>query len=89
MFQRMKDRYAKYFERMAQQNIRYVPVVLSCYGRLNPEAADTLDRVAGASGATTEGPGTTRALRRRAAAALEVAVVTRAVAIVRACLPKL
>ena len=88
MFQRKKDRYAEYLEEMAQQNLRYVPVVLSCYGRLHPEAADTLDRVALQAG-RRQGVWNYGSLRRRAAAALGVAVVSRAVAMARACLPRL
>ena len=32
--QRKNKKYARYFGEMTQQNLRYKPVVMSCYGRL-------------------------------------------------------
>ena len=88
MWDRKRARYEEYFEEMAANNLRYVPVVLSCYGRLHPEAAVTLERVALQAG-RRQGVSNYKALLRRATAAIGVAVVTRAVAMARACLPRL
>ena len=76
------------FEEMAANNVRYIPVVLSCYGRLHPEAADTLERIALQAGRRL-GISNHKALLRRAKAAVGVTVVIRAVAMARACLPRL
>ena len=73
---------------MALQNLRYVPVVMSCYGRLHHEAETVLERIALQAG-RRQGVSSYRALLRRTRASLGVAVVTRAVAMARACLPKL
>ena len=62
--------------------------VLSCYGRLHPEATTTLERIALQAG-RRQGVCNYKALLRRTRAAVGVAVVTRAVAMARACLPKL
>ena len=88
MWDRKRARYEEYFEEMAANNLRYVPVVLSCYGRLHPEAADTLERIALQAGRRL-GISNHKALLRRATAAVGVTVVTRAVAMARACLPRL
>ena len=73
---------------MAQLNLRYKPVVMSCYGRLHPEAAVTLERIALQAG-RKQGVTNHGSLLRRTRAALGVALVTRAVAMARACLPRL
>ena len=86
---RMKlDRYAEHLDELRAAGIRYVPFVMSSWGRLHPEAANTLERLA-MQAARRQGVADHRPLRRRAAAALGVAVQTRAVAMTRACLPKL
>ena len=46
MWQNKRQRYGDHFEEMAANNVRYVPVVMSCYGRFHPEAAVTLERLA-------------------------------------------
>ena len=68
--------------------MRYMPMVLSCYGRLHHEAVVNLERIALQAG-RRQGVSNYRPLLRRTKAALGVAVVTRAVAMARACLPKL
>ena len=73
---------------MAGNNVRYVPMVMSCYGRLHPETDVTLERIALQAG-RRQGASNWNALLRRTRAAVGVAVVTRAVAMARACLPKL
>ena len=88
MNQKKLDKYAPFFEELAARGVRYVPFVLSCYGRLHPEATTTLERLA-LQAARRQGVSNHRALLRRAAAALGVAVQIRAVAMARACLPKL
>ena len=88
MWRKKRERYSEHFEEMAERNLRYVPLVLSCYGRLHPEAQVTMERLA-VQAARKQGGSNHRALLRRAAAAVGVAVVSRAVAMTRACLPKL
>ena len=46
MWQGKNDKYAEYFNEMAQHNLRHKPVVMSCYGGLHPEAAVTPERIA-------------------------------------------
>ena len=88
MHRKKLETYGEYFEELAAQGVRYVPFVLSCYGRLHPEATTTLERLA-LQAARRQGVGNHRALLRRTSAALGVAVQRRAVAMARACLPKL
>ena len=64
------------------------PPRVFCYGRLCPEAATTLERLA-QQAARKQGVSNHRAILRRASTALNVAVQRRAVAMARACLPKL
>ena len=78
----------EYFDEMAANNVRYLPVGISCYGRLHPEAAVTLELLALQAG-RRQGVSNYKALLRRTQAAVGVAGVTRAVAMARACLPKL
>ena len=87
MWRKKREKYSGHFEGMAANNVRYMPVVLSCYGRLHPEA-DTLERIALQAGRKL-GISNHKTLLRRARAAVGVKVVTRAVAMARACLPKL
>ena len=61
---------------------------MSCYGRLHPESANVLERIAGQA-ARRLGVRDQRPLLRRARAALGVALCCRAAAMARACLPKL
>ena len=88
MHRKKLDRYAEHLDERRAAGIRYVPFVMSSHGRLHPEAANTLERLA-TQAARRQGVGDHRPLRRRAAAALDVAVQTRVVAMARACLPKL
>ena len=84
----LDERHSGHFEEMTAQGIRYVPLVLSCYGRWHPEAATTLERIALQAG-RRQGVANHRALLRRASAAIGVVVQMRAVAMARACLPTL
>ena len=77
-----------YTRQLAGLGIRYVHLVISCYLRLHPEAATTMERLA-LQAARRQGVSNHRALLRRASAALAVAIQRRAVAMARACLPKL
>ena len=88
MWRKKREKYEEYFEEMAANNVRYYPVVISCYGRLHPEAVTAMERIALQAG-RRQGVANYKALLRRAQTALGVAVVTRAVAMARACLPKL
>ena len=88
MWQRKRERYEEHFAEMAANNVRYVPMVLSCCGRLHPETDVTLERIALQAG-RRQGASNWNALLRRTRAAVGVAVVTRAVAMARACLPRL
>ena len=86
MWLNKKEKYRPYFGELAGQGVVYIPIVLSCYGRLHPEAAVVLDRLALQAG-RRQGVSNHLAMLRRAKAALGVAVVTRQVAMARACLP--
>ena len=88
MHKKKLETYQEYFEELAAQEVRYVPFIVSCYGRLHPEAATTLERLA-LQAARRQGVSNHRAILRRASTALNVAVQRRAVAMARACLPKL
>ena len=88
MHKRKRERYQDYFEELAANTVRHMPVVMSCYGRLHPDATTALERIALQAG-RRQGVTNYRALLRRTRAAVGVAVVTRAVAMARACLPKL
>ena len=88
MWQRKTERYAEHFEELALQGIRYVPMIVSCYGRLHREAENTMERIALQAG-RRQGVSNYRPLLRRTQAALGATVVSRAVAMARACLPKL
>ena len=88
MHKKKLETYQEYFEELAAQEVRYVPFIVSCYGRLHPEAATTLERLA-LQAARRQGVSNHRAILRRASTALNVAVQRRAVAMTRACLPKL
>ena len=88
MWRTKRERNVQDLDEMAANNVRYVLLVLSCYGGLHPEAADTLERIALQAGRRL-GISNHKALLRRAKAAVGVTVVTRAVAMARACLPRL
>ena len=45
MFQTKLDKYRPYFEALSAQDIRYIPLVFSCYGRVHPQAEATLDTI--------------------------------------------
>ena len=88
MWQKKRDRYQEHLDEMRQRGIVYVPMVVSCYGRLHPETAVVMERLA-LQAARRLGVADHRPLLRRSRAALGVAVCRRAVAMARACLPKL
>ena len=88
MFQKKKGTYQEHFAEMALHGVRYIPVVLSCYGRLHPKAERTLEQLAQHAG-RRQGVTNYKALLQRTKTAVGVAVVTRAVAMARACFPKL
>ena len=73
---------------MIANSVRYMLVVLLCYGGLFPEVITNLERIILQAG-RRQGVSNYKALLRRTRAAVGVAVVTRAVAMARACLPKL
>ena len=73
---------------MARRGLHYVPVVISRDGRVHPDSAVVLERLANQAGRRL-GVSDSRPLLRRAERALAVAVWRRAAAMVRACLPGL
>ena len=82
------DTYREHFAELAGQGIWYIPMVLSCYGRWHTDAAVTMERLA-LQAARRQGVRNDKPLLRRARAAVGAALVTRAVAMARACLPRL
>ena len=88
MWQKKRNTYAPYFDEMRAARVTYVPMVLSCYGRWHPESAVTLERVC-RQAARRLGIADHRPLLSRAHAAAGVAIWRRAVAMARACLPRL
>ena len=88
MWSRKRGHYSDHLDSMDQLGLRYVPLVLSCYGRVHPDSAVALDRIA-ASAARRLGVRDHAPILRRARCALGVAVWRRAAAMARACLPKL
>ena len=87
MWARKTRHYADHFEAMEQQNLRYMPMVISCYGRVHPESAVVLEHVA-KQAARRLGWRDERLLLRRARASIGVAIWCRAANMARACLPK-
>ena len=87
MFQRKVRYYHPHFEELAAQDIRYIPLVFSSYGRLHPVAAATLESIARRA-ARRRGLGDHKLLLRRALGRIGVAIWRRAVAMVRSCLPQ-
>ena len=85
---RKRNIYAPYFDEMRAAHDTYLPMVLSCYGRWHPESAVTLERVC-RQAARRLGIADHRPLLSRAHAAAGVAIWRRAVAMARACLPRL
>ena len=65
MFQTKLDKYRPYFEALSAQDIRYMPLVFSCYGRVHPQAEATLDTIARVA-ARRRGLGDHHLLLRRA-----------------------
>ena len=86
MMRRKLGTYSDHFHELSARGVRYVPFALSCYGRLHPEAAVTVSQLAAAA-ARRQGSVSARTLEKRARCWISVAVVRRAVAMVRACLP--
>ena len=88
MWVKKRGTYASHFDEMRAIGVTYVPMVLSCYGRWQPESAVTLERVC-MQAARHLGIADHRPILRRAHAAAGVAVWRRAAAMARACLPRL
>ena len=88
MWRKKRGRYADHHDEMRRHGIVYVPVVVSCYGRMHPDTEVVIDRIA-MQAARRFGVADHRPLLRRAKAALGVAIWRRAVAMTRACLPRI
>ena len=88
MFQRKLDKYRPHFASLSAQEVRYMPLTFSCYGRLHPQTETALDTIARVA-ARRRGLGDHRLLLRRAKARIGVAIWRRAAAMVRSCLPQL
>ena len=73
---------------MERVGLRYYPIVFSCYGRVHVSAVTSLELIA-KQAAKRMGISDYHPILRRAHAAFGVAIWRRAVAMVRACLPKL
>ena len=88
MVRRKLGTYAAHWAELTRRGVRYIPFALSCFGRLHPEASVTIRRLAAAA-ARRQGAVSAQVLDRRARCWISVAIVRRAVAMVRACLPPL
>ena len=88
MFQTKLDFYRPHFAELSAQDIRYMPLVFSSYGRMHPQAQANLETVA-RTAARKRGFGDHRLLLRRATGRIGVAIWRRAAAMVRSCLPQL
>jgi len=88
MFAKKLDFYRPHFAALSAQDIRYVPLVFSSFGRLHPQAQSTLETVA-RTAARKRGLGDHRLLLRRATGRIGVAIWRRAAAMVKSCLPQL
>ena len=88
MYQRKLDDYADHLPQLESQQIRYIPMTFSCYGRVHPEAVRIIELIA-KQAARKRGLGDHRLLLRRSLAAIGVQLWRRAAAMVRVCLPKL
>ena len=87
MYRTKLDKYRPHFAALSAQEVRYMPLTFSCYGRLHPQtevALDTIARVA----ARRRGFGDHQLLLRRAKGRIAVAIWRRAAAMVRSCLPQ-
>ena len=87
MFERKMDTYSDHLGALGARNIRYKPIVYSCYGRPHPESLDTLERIA-QQAARRHGLADHRALLTRSLLAISIQIWTRAAAMVHACLPE-
>jgi len=88
MWVRKRDHYREHLETMESAGLRYLPIVVSCYGRVHPDSAATVERIA-QQAARRVGVADCRPLLRRTWAAIGVAVWRRAASMARACLPRL
>jgi len=88
MWSRKRGHYSEHLEDMASRGLRYVPLVFSCYGRAHADSAAALELVA-RQAARRLGVANHEPLLRRARAGIGVAIMRRAAAMARACLPKL
>ena len=79
---------AAHFAALSAQDIRYVPLVFSSYGRMHPQAQAILETVA-RTAARKRGFGDHRLLLRRATGRIGVAIWRKAAAMVKSCLPQL
>ena len=83
MWERKRAHYADHLEDMSRRGLQYVPIVVSCYGRLHPDSAAAVERIA-IRAARRVGVSDHRPILRRASAALGVAIWRRAAAMARA-----
>ena len=87
MWEQKTRHYGEHLNAMTASGLKYVPIVLSCYGRVHPESEVILDRIAH-SAARRAGVADHRLILRRAKSGLAVVICRRAVAMAWACLPK-
>ena len=87
MHRKKLQTYEPYLEELERQNIRYVPLAFSSYGRVHPEAAATFATIA-QQAARRKGLASHNGLLRRAMASVGVQLWKRAAAMVTACLPR-
>ena len=88
MYIRKMDTYAVHLESMASRNLRYKPLVLSCFGRPHPESHNTPELIA-MQAARRHGTADHRAILRRAMTNITTEIWKRAASMVHSCMPNL
>ena len=82
------DDYRAHFAELGHAGILYLPLIISCYGRLHPETGKIIDYLA-AEAAKRVGTVGAQQLAQRCRAHVGVAIWRRAAAMLSACLPPL
>ncbi len=87
MFQSKMGTYREHLDGLASRNVRYKPLIFSCFGRPHPESHDTLEGIA-KQAARRHGVADHRPILKRALDHISVQIWSRAAAMVHACVPE-
>jgi hypothetical protein len=88
MFIRKRKHYERHLPELHAQGIRYVPIVLSSFGRMHPTSYETIQQIA-RTAAMRQGIRNPEVLLRRTMRHIAVAIWERAAKMVLSCLPLL